>query len=173
MTAARLNGTTLDITPRGELAVIVAAHGVAVAIAARWVSRLALPSDVRAVRSGKPGLVAIAGTLHASWDLGELLGLGPLSSAWVMLDVPHKKGTLRVALRTGACLVVEALPRTVALPRGALTARNTAVRGAFGATARHGGALFGLSLDPTRLFTSIELEDAAALLRNTELPSLP
>jgi hypothetical protein len=169
MTAARLNGAPLlDLTPKGELAVIVAAHGIAVAIATRWVSRLALPADVRTIRSGKPGLVAIGGAICASWDLGELLGLEPLSSAWVMLEVPHAKKSLRVALRTGACLVVEALPRTVELPRGALVARNSAVRGAFGATKRHGGALFGLSLDPTRLFTAIELEDAAALLRNTE-----
>ena len=166
----RVNGAALDITPRGELAVIFAAHGVAVAIAAKWVTRLALPADVKTVRSGKPGLVAVGGAVHASWDLGEILGLGPLASAWVMLDVPHRDKTLRVALRTGACLVVEGLPRTVEIPRGVLVSRKGAVRGAFGATQRHGGALFGLLLDPARLFTSIELEDAAALLRNHNEP---
>jgi hypothetical protein len=163
-----LNGANLDLTPRGELAVIVAAHSIAVAIGTRWVSRLALPSDARVIRTGKPGLVAIAGATYAAFDLGELLGLQPLSSAWVMLDVPHAKRTVPIALRTGACLVVEALPRTVQLPRGAFEQRNAAMRGAFTATSRHGGALFGLSLDPTRLFTASELDEAITVLRNAE-----
>ena len=167
--SARVDGVNvLHLTPRGELAVVVAAHGTAVAIATRWVSRLALPSDARTIRTGNPGLVAIGDKTCAAWDLGELLGLPALSAAWVLLEVPHGKKTIPVALRTGACLVVEALPKTIPLPHRALAARSDAVRGAFAATGRHGGALFGLSLDPTRLFTPSELDAASALLRNPE-----
>lgn len=141
-----------------ELGVIVRAHHLLIGVPARYVDRLVLPHEVREVRVGAPGVVEAAGRSYAAWDLGVLLGLPLLSSAWVLARAPRPSGDeVRVALRTGPCVVVERLPALTPIPAGAQTTRRGALAGGFAAHDARGDAIFGLVLDLSRLFHPREL----------------
>jgi hypothetical protein len=146
-----------------ELAVVVRIHDLLAAIPTAEVTGLVLASEATTLRPaspGGPGLVEANGGVFASWDLGELLGLPPVEHAWVMLGVRHGHSTLRLALRTGPCLVVEQMPATVRVPARVLTVRAAGVLGAFRGKGR--GA-YGLALDPQRLLTEDELRASVDL----------
>jgi len=148
---------------RGELSVLVACHTFLVALPARSVVRLFLPGEVteRVTETGDAllGTVRAADRLCAAWDLGRMLELDPLTSAWVVLDVERGGRRVSIALRTGVCaLVVEVRPEA-ALPTRTFKARAQAFPAAFAASpyGPHDMALFGLWMDPARLFTDDEL----------------
>lgn len=145
-----------------ELSVIVRAGDLCVALPAARVARLILADDLPVMRDGAPGLVEVAGAPYASWDLGELLGVGKLSAAWVLLAVPASGSDLRVALRTGPCVAVVPMPRWSAVPPRAFVARPRALGRVF-SMRELGGTGIGLAVDPVHLFVRHELEAAAAL----------
>ena len=148
--------------PQRELAVIVRCHDVACAIPTRWVERLVLPEDVAVFG---PNVAVANGKRYASWDLGELLGLAPLHGAWVLVRLPGDAGEIPLALRTGPCLGVQTLPRRVDLSPRLFISRPGAVAGVFASTAAFQGALCGLEIDLSRLWTPTELATSAAHLR--------
>jgi hypothetical protein len=155
------------VRPQAELAVLVACHSFLVAIPAKRVARLVLPEEVSAVtgpsRGALLGSVRAGDRVCAAWDLGVLLELESLDRAWVVLD-GDGRGT-PVALRTGVCaLVAEVTPET-SLPGRIFRRRAQAFPAAFAAESVDARlpALFGLWLDPARLFSEEEL----ALSRST------
>jgi hypothetical protein len=145
-----------------ELSVVVRAGDLLVALPAVRVARLILADELPVLRDGAPGLVEVAGAPYASWDLGELLGVGKLSAAWVLLGVPAAGTEVRVALRTGPCVAVVPMPRWSAVPQRAFVARPRAMGRVF-SMRELGGAGIGLALDPSLLFARHELEAAAAV----------
>jgi len=153
-----------------ELCVVLACHDLVCALPARWVDRLVLPAEVASVATSADAAVALvlAGERQlAAWNLGTLLGLPPLGTAWVLLRIPFRGSELPIALHTGACLVVQPLPPALALPPGAFRARPHAISGAFASTRVRGRAPaspVGLWIDPSRLFTDDELAAAASAL---------
>ncbi len=152
---------------RSELCIVVACHTFVVAIPTRFVSRLVLDEDVTPVAE-RPDLVQAGAEAFVAASLGPLLGLPALAEAWVLLHVPHASHRVAIALRTGACLMVREVSVEAPLPRGIFEARGQAVLGAFVADAAHGFAgstLYGLMLDPVRLWTGEELEAALSALR--------
>src|SRR5207247_1093431 len=93
-----------------ELCVVTACHDLLCALPVRWVERLLLPQEVATVVTAAPkpwSLLLVGERQLAAWNLGTLLGLAPLTAAWVLLRVPHRGGELSIALNTGACLVVQ------------------------------------------------------------------
>jgi hypothetical protein len=166
---ATTNGGPQPRAEGGELSVVVGCHGFVCAIGVQWVARLVLPDEVVAAGGGDHGrLVEVAGDSYAAWDLGDLFGLAPLASAWVLLAVPYEGGRLPIALRTGPCLVVQKVRPELSLPVAAFRARGRAFLGAFDAAAVVADKLdvgtFGVVIDPSRLLTATELASSAALL---------
>jgi hypothetical protein len=154
-------------TPTRELAVMVRARSLVIAIPTRWVARLTLATEVKTIKTGLPALVDVEGTTHAAWDLGAMIYRAPIDGAWVLLRVPHEGKTLRLALRTGPCLVVAPVPPLAEIPRSILLRRRGAFAGAFAGghgLDEAGGAPYGLALDPTGLWTPEELTASARVL---------
>jgi hypothetical protein len=104
------------------------------------------------------GVLALAGTAWAAWDLGLLLGEQPAERAWILSRV----GPLPLALRTDRCLHVSAAApsRRMALPAGIFRARPGLVRAAFAASSLRIAGLeqapIGLDVDVARLLTPEE-----------------
>jgi hypothetical protein len=141
-----------------------------VAVPVRSVTRLVLPHEVEIVsekhEAASLGVVKIGGEAHAAWDLGELLGLDPIAAAWILFRVAHEGTTLSIALRTGACLMVQPLRPEVSIPGAVFSARGKAFPSAFATSSVRGKtpALYGLWLDPARLLTGDELSRSHAIL---------
>ncbi len=166
----------------GEICVFIRCHGHVLAIPTLQVERLMLYDEVtRQVtvpsKMSAPGsapirtVVAVGTEYYASWDLGRMLGLAPLQSAWVLLKVPFLGGVVPLALKTGQPLAVQPLKSTVALPPGAFRSRRAALSRAFAATevpVGLGDALVGLYVNMTRLWTPSELEVSAAAVAEVE-----
>jgi len=155
------------VEARSELCIVVACHTFVSAIPVRFVTRLVLVSDVSDAADAGPGLVRSGGELFVRADLGTLLELPPLASAYAVLHVPHAGGVVPIALSTGTCLVVREVAVEAPLPQGLFKARADAVRGAFVADSSRGfagGVLYGLVLDLPKLWTPTELDAAARLL---------
>jgi len=158
-------------TPAATLCVLAACHHVLVAVPVRWVARLVLPDEVTAISAhgsgrGCLGTVSAGGVPYAAWDLGELLGLAPLTTAWILLEVHDGGVPISIALRTGACLMVQPLRPEASLPGTIFQTRQTAFPAAFSAALVSGEtpALYGLWLDPSRLFTREELGRSRSLV---------
>jgi hypothetical protein len=151
-----------------ELCVVTACHQWVCALPARWVERLVVPHEVAIVASQQRAPSVLVGERqYGAWNLGTLLGLPPLGAAWVLLRLPYGDRELPIALNTGACLVVQALPPATALPPGAFRARPGAIAGAFATVGMRGRATqaaLGLWLDPTRLLTADELAASVSAL---------
>jgi hypothetical protein len=159
----------------------VRCHQQLFAVATEVVERLVLPAAVRLlvpdeapteVRSAsldprEPAVVAVDQQLYAAWDLGQLLQLPPLADAWILMRVPHDEGHIPVALRIGTCLSVGRLTAATPLPAGVFRARQAAFSDVFTVDPNRASgaeALFGVCLDPLRLWTTAELESARAAL---------
>lgn len=150
---------------KSELAALVSCHSFGVAIPTRTVARLFLPEQVAAkeLNGDAPllGSIEAGGRVCAAWDLGRILGLPALASSWVVLDVPDDHGALPVALRAGPCAMVTEVRHDAPLPPRIFERRGEAFPSAFATTARGDAlpaqlGLFGLWLDPARLFTREE-----------------
>jgi hypothetical protein len=171
------------LAPAAELAVVVACHGLVCAIPVRHVERLFLREEIelgathrRATAGGArlPQVVYAAGEPFAAWNLGTLLELSPVSIAWVLMRIPAEPTPVRIALRTGPCLVVQPMPRTAALPAGLFRARGGGIVGAFATAALRGKrveAALGLYLDPERLWSPAELDGSRAAIAAEAAPA--
>ena len=149
-----------------ELCVMLDLGAVVCALPTRWVVRLLLLEEARrADASG--GLLDVGGHRFATWDLAELLGLELEPRAWVLMNLPHRGKTVPIALRTGACLVVDVLGPTLPVPPGIFRARRAAFPAGFDVTRRRktSQAVVGLCFDPSGLFTHQELDSADERMR--------
>jgi hypothetical protein len=92
-----------------------------------------------AVRAGARGMSVLelegelGRELVPGWDLGELLGIATVPSAWVIVDVPGLPR--RVGFRLGRCVTVQSLPVCRAIPRGLFASRPGAIAAAFSTAA--------------------------------------
>jgi hypothetical protein len=124
-----------------------------------------------------PQVVQAAGEPFVAWNLGTMLDLPPVTTAWVLLRVPAPPipGTsgdlprtlVPLAVRTGACLMVQTVVAAVPLPAGLFRARGAGITGAFATSALRGKRLeasIGICLDPASLWTSAELFSSRAAL---------
>ena len=151
-----------------EAAVVFRCQSHLLAVASRWVERLLMSEEVKAEEgAGAEGVarVWIDGHAWAAWDLGVMLGVGSQTVAHVLLRVPWRNGSIRLALRTGPCLAVRRLPPTWPLRPEVFASRLGAVSGAFDASAlgKPAEALMGFVLEPASLWTLAELELSATL----------
>lgn len=71
----------------------------------------------------------LAGALVPGWDLGDLLGVEAVPSAWAIVELPGS-GRL-VGLRLGRCVTVQSLPVCRAIPRGIFASRPRAIAAGF------------------------------------------
>ena len=149
-----------------ELCVVVACHAFPCALPARRVVRLLLPDEVP---DAADGVIRAVDGVFAAWNLGELLQLGPLGDAWVLLHVPHRGATVPIALQTGVCLSVQPLATRFPLPPGLFHARPAALWAAFLAHEVRAGqaGLVGLHFDPARAWTAAELDQSASAVTST------
>ncbi len=130
-----------------ELFLVVRCGELLLALPAAAIERVALPEDAESLLGELPLPVEAAlppvrigeGT-HAGWDLGELLGVGPQSAAWVVLRLPHPGGPRPAALRTGPCLNMIRLSLGTTLPRGIFARRPAVVRALHFVTTSRGTA---------------------------------
>lgn len=153
-------------SPRSELCVVVACHTFACAIPVRYVERLALDEDVKAV-PGRSAVVESNGERFAAANLGTLLGTPQLGQAWVLLRVPVANGVVPIALRTGPCLMVRQVAIEAPLLPGLFERRGAAVLGAFTAGTQRGFAeqiAYGLVLALHQLWEPRELEHLRKLV---------
>jgi len=157
----------MEAGPAGSaLRLFVRAGGWLLALGAEAVERIALPEDASWVerrsagaRDGNLGSLAVAGECYSAWDLGLLLGQGPVDAAWVLLRLPHQPRPLPLALRVGPCQRVAPLPGApLGLPAGAFRRRHP-LAGAF--LAEDG---VGLVLDTVRLWSADERAEAEECL---------
>jgi len=109
--------------------------------------------------------IELEGTVIPGWDLGELLGLGACTSAWVIVDVPELGGWL--GLRVGRCMSVQQLPTCRPLPSSIFTARPGALAAGFSAApiAELEGYPTGAVVDPRRVLLPAELESGRQVRR--------
>jgi hypothetical protein len=170
----------------GELCVLFECHSVVCALPVRWVSRLLLADEARFVTSsgeapyqqetrrlelGGSKVVEAYGQRCTAWDLGEMLELPPLRSAWVYITLPHRNRTVSLALRTGPCLLVGPVSKLTEVPGNIFRARRAGLPAAFpvrGTAAGGTNALVGLYLDPRGLWTEAELDRSASVAAASE-----
>jgi hypothetical protein len=165
------NGPAVIQRPRAasraaDLSVVVACRDFVCAISTRHVTRLALNDEVDGANSFE-GVVLSGQETLASFNLGVLLGMSPLTAAWVFLSVPYEGGSIPIALRTGTCLFVRNIAVEAPLPDGLFTSRGKAVLGAFVAGDQLGlddASPYGLALEIERLWTDKELHTAKTIL---------
>jgi hypothetical protein len=166
-----LTASTLDAGPAlpDELCVMLDLGAVVCALPTRWVARLVLLEEARALDPGG-GLLEVGGRHFAAWDLAQLLGIELTARAWVLMTLPHRGKTVPIALRAGACLVVDVLGPTLPVPPGIFRARRAAFPAGFDVSRRRktSGAVVGLCFDPRGLFTDEELEASAERMQRLE-----
>ncbi len=146
-----------------ELCVMLDLGAVVCALPTRWVSRLLLLEEARYAE----GLLDAAGQAFAAWELSQMLGVELVPRAWVLMHLPHRGKTVPIALRAGACLVVDVLGPTLPVPAGIFRARRAAFPAGFEVTHRRktSQAVVGLCFDPSGLFTPEELDTSAERVR--------
>jgi hypothetical protein len=173
--------------PAPELSVVVGCHGFVCTIPVRYVDRLLRRDEVEVVpprtrRGREPGVplpqvLEAAGEAYVAWNLGTMLELPPVTTAWVLLRVPAPPlpggvsdlpgAVVPLAVRTGTCLMVQPVQVSAPLPPGLFRARGAGITGAFATSALRGKRLeaaVGICLDPSRLWTPGELGSSRAAL---------
>jgi hypothetical protein len=161
--------------PATELVVVIACHGLLCTLPVRWVERLLLREAVslhappgRRPRDPSlplPQVVYAAEEPFAAWNLGTMLALPPVSTAWVLLRVGPEHDPVPIALRTGPCLIVQPAPASAPLPAALFRERGAGIVGAFSTAQLRGkpvGTSLGLSLDPQRFWSEQELAGSRA-----------
>jgi hypothetical protein len=110
--------------------------------------------------------------LVPGWDLGELLGLGPCTAAWVVVEL--NRPARRVAFRIGRCFMVDPLPVCRAIPPGIFSGPGTPAEG--GASAGRAAAItaaFSVAAIPELAgYVSGVVVDLARILPERDLASL-
>ncbi len=173
-----------EAEPAAELAVVVGCHGFVCTFPVRYVDRLlrreeveVLPPRGRRAREGGaplPQVVLAAGDPFVAWNLGTMLDLPPVTTAWVLLRLPDPESRatrpqppIALAVRSGPCLMVQTVQASVPLPPGLFRSRGQGITGAFATSALRGKRLeaaVGVCLDPLRLWTPAELASSRAAL---------
>jgi hypothetical protein len=161
--------------PATELVVVVACHGLICTLPVRRVDRLLLreavslhtPAGRRQRELGRslPQVVYAADEPFAAWNLGTMLGLPPVSTAWALLRIGAEPDSVPIALRTGPCLIVQPAPPAAPLPPSLFRERGAGIVGAFSTAQLRGKPVLptmGLSLDPTRFWSEAELSASRA-----------
>lgn len=173
-----------------QLCVVIGCHHLVCALPIRSIDRLALPDAAQrlVVPTSKikekvdpnagplPAVVQVGADRFAAWDLGSLLGLGPLAQSWVLLRVSHGGKEVPLALRTGPCLAVQGVRKLMKLPPGIFRTRRSALTDGFAGAATKGGkhhASVGLWLEPARLWEPSELQASIAALARAEGVAAP
>lgn len=116
-------------------------------------------------------VVMVGAQPYAAWDLGRMLGLGPLAASWVLARIPFLGGVVPMALRTGPCLAVQALSGSTPLPLGTFRARRQALARAFLAAdvgVELKDAPVGTLLSLAKLWTPSEVEISASAVSEIE-----
>jgi hypothetical protein len=160
--------------PAAELVVVIACHGLVCTLPVQRVERLLLREAVslqpppgrrpREVGRALPQVVYAAEEPYAAWNLGTMLGLPPLSNAWVLLQAGGAD-PVPIALRTGPCLIVQPMPAATPLPAALFRDRGRGIVGAFSAgqlRGRPAALSMGLCLDPRRFWSEQELAGSRA-----------
>jgi hypothetical protein len=169
------------VQPATELVVVIACHGVVCTLPVRRVERLLLREAVTlpglgAHRAREPGrplpqVVYAGDEPFAAWNLGTMLGLPPVSTAWVLLQVNHGAELVPIALRTGPCLIVQPMPASSPLPPALFRERGPGIVGAFSTGQLRGRPMaltMGLCLDPQRFWSEQELAGSRAAVLGAE-----
>jgi hypothetical protein len=159
------------VQPASELVVVVACHGLVCTLPVRGVERLLLREAVslhapagrrpRELGPSLPQVVYAADEPFAAWNLGTMLRLPPVSTAWVLLRIGAGPDPVPIALRTGPCLIVQPLPASAALPPTVFKERGPGIVGAFSTAQLRGKPVaptMGLCLEPARFWTEAELD---------------
>lgn len=145
-----------------ELAVIVQFGDLVVALPAHRVSRIVLASEVVAVSvRGPTPHVQIGGHAFPAWDMGQMLGLGGVPAAWLIMRTTDDPGAPEIALGTGPCVAIAAHDVVAPLPYGVVTAPHAAVLGVFATDAAlraRGVGELGVRVDPVRLIGASALD---------------
>jgi hypothetical protein len=109
--------------------------------------------------------------LVPGWDLGELLGLGPCTAAWVIVEL--SRSARRVAFRIGRCFMVEPLPVCRAIPSGIFSGPGTTAEGgAAGGRAAITAAFSVAAIPELAGYVSGVVVDLARILPEQDLASL-
>ena len=158
----------------GQLALLALCSDLVIAIEALSIHEIRRTAET-VTRSIAPGMWALEldSRMVPGWDLGELLGLGSCTTAWVIVDLPRP--TRRVGFRIGRCFMVEPLPVCRAIPRGIFTGTDAAEAGRPEAIAAGfsvagipelAGHVSGVVIDLTRVLTEPERVAAAHLAKD-------
>jgi hypothetical protein len=163
------------LQPASELVVVVACHGLVCTLPVRKVERLLLreavslqaPAGRRPRELGRalPQVVYAGDEPFAAWNLGTMLGLPPVSTAWVLLRIGAGPDPVPIALRTGPCLIVQPVPPSAPLPATIFKERGAGIVGAFSTAQLRGKPVvptMGLCLDPARFWSESELHGSRA-----------
>ncbi len=156
-----------------ELVVVLSCHGLVCTLPVRWVQRLLLreavslqpPPGRRPREVALPQVVYADEEPYAAWNLGTLLGMPPVSTAWVLLSVGTGAELVPIALRTGPCLIVQPTPAAAPLPPALFRERGPGIVGAFSTRELRGKPVaptMGLCLDPQGLWSAAELAGSRA-----------
>jgi hypothetical protein len=161
------------------LCVVVACHGIAVAIPVERVLRLVLPDQLEVEETAtttknkerRRRIVRVDEERFVVVNLGELFGLAPLGDAAVLLKIPHENASVTIALMTGVCLVVDQVRPEMSFPALAFRSRGYAFLGAFNAKTVAGATAsssYGVLIDPTSLLDHAELSMAMRDLQESD-----
>jgi len=177
---------------KARLCVVLGCHRLVCALPIDNIDRLVLPEGVEALEAAVPAtpparrsaggappqasspadapvpeVVRVAGKCFAAWDLGVLLGQGPVHGAWVLLSLIHDGAELALALRTGPCYAVQSLRNLMRFPGEVFEERRGALTDGFATSAVRRADLessVGVLIDPKGLWTRPELQVSAAVL---------
>jgi hypothetical protein len=113
----------------GRLALLALCGDLVVAIDAMSIREIRRVEETTA-RPLDRGMFAVDldGERVRGWDLGDLIGIALVPTAWVIVDLP---GSRRGALRVGRCVTVQSLPVCRTLPHGIFTSRARALAAGF------------------------------------------
>jgi hypothetical protein len=161
--------------PATHLVVVIACHGLLCTLPVGRVDRLLLREAVslhappgrrpRDPSRALPQVVYAADEPFAAWNLGTMLALPPVSTAWVLLRVGPESNPIPIALRTGPCLIVQPAPAAAPLPAALFRERGPGIVGAFSTAQLRGkpaDTSLGLCLDPQRFWSEPELAGSRA-----------
>lgn len=155
--------TTISHSISGSLALFAQCGELAVAIEASTIYQIRRAAEVPARRERELLIVDLDGERVPGFDLGELLGLGVSSAAWVVAEL-RDCAAPRVAFRVGRCITVRPLPPCTPVPPAVWPSRPGAIIAAFvaGTIPELDGFASGVVLELGRVLGPAEHE----LMRN-------